>query len=403
MIAGAAVALASPAIARAQGAGTGVALVIGNSKYTWEAPLPNVRRDAPDIAKRFQALGLRTELAQDLGRDALSAALKKFESVAAGAKLAAFYFAGHGVITEGTQFLVPTDSDLGNPASIEDFKFAAVFRVVQAMAGAQHRLLMLDCCRNNPSDGWRQQAAAEMASSWSSPGAKDPPETLVLFSTAPGRTALDGPPGENSPFAATFLHQFEAPSVDLQAMPVRMRRDLLLATEGRQVLTGRNSFSGPFVIAGVGSAGPAAPRRGWSNDSARIIEFDKAYASADELRLPLMRGLIAHRPPAGSRDAHKVGTFRFNRGPEPAIVLVLSVEEQRTAELFITTRRLTGGQAFWTFTRGTLSGDSLEFMLDGVSARHVMKWSDANSGSVSIIPVAQSGRILNSRFTRLDG
>ena len=40
--------LAAPAIVRAEGT-NGVALVIGNSKYTWEASLPNVRRDAPDV------------------------------------------------------------------------------------------------------------------------------------------------------------------------------------------------------------------------------------------------------------------------------------------------------------------------------------------------------------------
>ena len=43
--------LAAPSVIRAQ-ASNGVALVIGNSKYQWEAALPNVRRDAPDIAKR---------------------------------------------------------------------------------------------------------------------------------------------------------------------------------------------------------------------------------------------------------------------------------------------------------------------------------------------------------------
>ena len=49
----AACALSAPAV-RAQKADMGVALVIGNSKYQWEAQLPNVKRDAPDIAKRFQ-------------------------------------------------------------------------------------------------------------------------------------------------------------------------------------------------------------------------------------------------------------------------------------------------------------------------------------------------------------
>ena len=88
--------IASPAIVRAQGRPDGVALVIGNSKYRWEASLPNVKRDAPAIAKRFQELGLKTELLQDAGRDAMRGAVDKFAAAARGARLAAFYFAGHG-------------------------------------------------------------------------------------------------------------------------------------------------------------------------------------------------------------------------------------------------------------------------------------------------------------------
>ena len=73
---GAASALAWPAPAiRAQGKTSGVALVIGNSQYRWETSLPNVRRDAPDIAKVFQAMGLKTELVQDAGHAAMRQAL----------------------------------------------------------------------------------------------------------------------------------------------------------------------------------------------------------------------------------------------------------------------------------------------------------------------------------------
>src|SRR5579883_3088160 len=95
VLAAAGAALAFPAI-HARAATNGVALVIGNSKYHWEASLPNVRRDAPDIAKRFQAMGLQTELQQDLGLTAMKAAMDKFTAGAASADLAAFYFAGHG-------------------------------------------------------------------------------------------------------------------------------------------------------------------------------------------------------------------------------------------------------------------------------------------------------------------
>ena len=84
---------------RAQGQ-NGVALVIGNSKYQWEASLPNVKRDAPDVARAFQALGLKTELLQDLGGEAMRQAIAKFGEASRGARFAAFYFAGHGVTWE---------------------------------------------------------------------------------------------------------------------------------------------------------------------------------------------------------------------------------------------------------------------------------------------------------------
>src|SRR5471030_3125040 len=76
--------LAAPAILHAQGQ-NGVALVVGNSKYRWEASLPNVKRDAPDVAKRFQALGLKTELLQDANHDAMRAVVDKFASASRGA------------------------------------------------------------------------------------------------------------------------------------------------------------------------------------------------------------------------------------------------------------------------------------------------------------------------------
>ena len=98
--------LAAPAV-RAQGQNAGVALVIGNSKYQWEAQLPNVRRDAPDVARCFQSFGLKTELLQDAGQDAMAAAIDRFRSLSSGASFAAFYFAGHGASWDQDTYLVP--------------------------------------------------------------------------------------------------------------------------------------------------------------------------------------------------------------------------------------------------------------------------------------------------------
>jgi hypothetical protein len=77
LLASAAGLFATPSIVRAQ-TQNGVGLVIGNSKYQWEAPLPNVKRDAPSMARAFQALGLGTELVLDAGRAEMLAAIKKF-------------------------------------------------------------------------------------------------------------------------------------------------------------------------------------------------------------------------------------------------------------------------------------------------------------------------------------
>src|SRR5476651_1914259 len=158
VLAGAAGLLATPAVVRAQGQSAGVALVIGNSKYRWEASLPNVKRDAPDVAKRFQALGLKTELLQDAGQDAMRAAVDIFAAASRGANLAAFYFAGHGASWDKDTYLVPVDADLGNPSTVQSL--LRVRSISDATKEAQHRLLVFDSCRNNPADGWRQRAAA---------------------------------------------------------------------------------------------------------------------------------------------------------------------------------------------------------------------------------------------------
>ena len=265
--------LASPAIVRAQGT-NGVALGIGNSKYLWEASLPNVRRDAPDIAKRFQAMGLKTELLQEVGRDAMRQAIDKFAAASRGANLAAFYFAGHGAAWEKDTFLVPVDADLGNPSTVQSLM--PVSTLSAGMAAATNRLMVFDNCRNNPAGGWRQRTTQQSNGIGFSAGLKADaisPNTLVLYSTAPGRVALDGPAGENSPFAAALLRQLDGPSVDLHALPAKLRRDLLIATEGRQILFDQSSYATPFMLNGPlararppeGPAGPAIRPRSSSS------------------------------------------------------------------------------------------------------------------------------------------
>lgn len=419
LLAGAGSLIASPAILRAQGQGNGVALVIGNSKYRWEASLPNVKRDAPAIAKRFQELGLKTELFQDAGRDAMRQAVDKFAASARGARLAAFYFAGHGASWEKDTYLVPEDADLANPRAVQTL--LPVTAVRDAMRDAGHRLLVLDNCRNNPADGWRQKAAAEsarMAAAELAAVALHGPNTLVIFSTAPGRTALDGPAGENSPFAAAFLRQLDGTSIDLPALPAKLRRDLLIATDGQQVIWDESTYTGSFVL----NAPRTASARGAASsvDPSRIVELPKAYAFSREKKLALPPGLVAIRPQPGSPHLQKIGSFQYlarlattlqgnGMSIDPFVMVVLSVPEPERAHVVYSGRDFVRAQGtVWRYAVARLSGEEMEWMLathDGSgSPLYSFKWKDVNSGNYLSTPrTSNFFTPYSSRFTRLDG
>jgi hypothetical protein len=412
LVGSAALALPAPAIVRAQGQ-NGVALVIGNSKYQWESSLPNVKRDVPDIAKRFQALGLKTELLENLGREGMNRALERFADATRGARFAAFYFAGHGVYWDKQSYLVPVDADLADSKTVPTLTKVPSIDAKMKQAGG--RMLVLDCCRNNPADGWRQKEArlAARVDAVDSVGSAAPePNTLVLFSTAPGGTALDGPSGENSPFAGALIRQLDNSKVDIQALATKVRRELLLATDCRQLVWDHNTFAGPFVLDGTGKAAGGALR----HDPARVLELPNAYAYAQKNGLGIPAGLVSYRPAAGSPDAEKIGSFSHqlltrigSQGagsfPVPAMFIVLSVEETATAEVVAVVKNYqqAGGNR-WRYFTAEKAARSIAWDTPDETLRAQMTWTGPNAGTFSGKPGRNfAGNPQSSPFVRLDG
>lgn len=396
--------LAAPGIVRAQGHG-GVALVIGNSKYRWEASLPNAKRDAADLARRFQEIGLRTALVEDAGRRTMTEALDRFAAASRGAELACLYFAGHGATWSTNTYLVPVDSDLDDPGAVKSL--VAMRSVVTAAEPAKNRFMVFDNCRNNPSDGWRQQEAMDRARGKSGhlqgDGLVLPRNTVTMYSTAPGRVALDGRPGQNSPFAAVLLRRLAAKSVDLFKLNAAVRRDLLIETEGRQLMWGDNTFSQSYEMRGPAAAAAAVPAR--VVPASRIVDLKNAYAFAKEINSTLPSGIVAVRPPDGAPGAQFVGAYRFaGRGDVPFLWIVLSAPESGRAEIIMASRD--AGQPFWRYLSASVTGDTLEAQSWARGPRYVLRWSDRQSGSVSIFPspdTVNASTPYNGRFTRLDG
>ena len=272
---------------------------------------PNVRRDAPDIARRFQALGLKTELLQDAGGDAMRAAVEKFRTSARGAGLAAFYFAGHGVSWSKQTYVVPVDVDLSDPRIVQSLVPAP--SIEAAMAEASHPPARV---RQLPQQSGRRLAPGRgetrgflLSRGPRRPGCQYP--FAVLYGPR-ARGARRGGRREQpfSPLRCSANSRPGGGSADAAAQSAA--RTCLIATQGRQVLWDQNTYQQPFPLAGSGKAAAAgAGHSSWAGDPSRIVELPKAYALARQSGLFLPEGLIAHRAAAGTPHAQKIGSYRF--------------------------------------------------------------------------------------------
>jgi hypothetical protein len=393
--------LATPAIVRAQGQ-AGVALVIGNSRYAWEASLPNVRRDVAEIARTFEAMGLKTEVVQDAGQSTMQGAIDKLGATARNADMAFFYFAGHGAQWKFDTYLVPVDADLSAPKTDG---LVHTRSAIRATGGARLNINIFDNCRNNPADGWRQREAQDVPINRAATNAqKKTGQRYNLWSTMSGRVAVDGPAGQNSPFASALLRQLDADQVDTSTLGAKVRRDLMISTQGRQIPTDFDAYDQPRSFKGA-RLGRRANDGGV--DTSRICELGKAYAFASANGIWLPEGLVAIRPRGTSRYGKMVGSFkfteRFNGAIAPILLVCLSLEENDDPVVMIAGQEGGGG---YRLVRSRVSENTLEFAPVAGGNRWIFDWRSADGGSFSILATSGSmgsNASHSSSFTRLDG
>lgn len=276
--------LALPAAASAEEgkALRGVALVVGQSAYEHLPPLPNPESDARAVEDLFDRLGFDTIDARNADARKLRRALERFAEDAEGADVAVVYYAGHGIEAGGENYLVPVDADL----SALDAAGERLVSVSDYLATLQETvpvtILLLDACRDNPfpagavvrrnpdavpapvaaSGLGETRGAARLAAAPTKPG-----ETLgsvISFAAAPGRAALDGDPGANSPYAAALLKHLDASGFPFSDVMTMVAEEVWLRTEARQQPWVNSSLRRQlFFGTGAEEAGDdAAPIRG---------------------------------------------------------------------------------------------------------------------------------------------
>lgn len=215
-----------------------IALVIGNSAYTDAGRLANPANDAADVSTALTRLGFEVVTGIDLTIDQFAETLVEFGNRAQNAKVALFYYAGHGIQYQGQNYLLPIDAELKNEFSIKRQTFNVTDILDQMEAASQVNLVFLDACRNNPlattlKRGLRSRGRSASVGRGLARIKASENDTLLVYAAAPGSEAEDGT-GRNSPFTSAFLKHVTTPGVEVEVLLKRVTRDVRAKTKERQ-------------------------------------------------------------------------------------------------------------------------------------------------------------------------
>ena len=207
-----------------------IALVVGNTNYP-DMPLKNPVNDANAVAAAFENMGFIVEKVLDADREGMAQAIDRFSAKLKTARVAVFYFAGHGMQVDGQNYLIP----IGRTPDQQISKVAQVpYRAINAgellaimeTHKVKFSLIVLDACRNNPIGGKRGKLKG-LAS------IDAPAGSLVMYATKAGDVADDGN-SKNSPFTTAFLKHIQTPGLDVNLLPLRVTNTVLELTNGEQ-------------------------------------------------------------------------------------------------------------------------------------------------------------------------
>src|SRR6201999_4017772 len=238
-----------------------VAFVVGNGAYKNVAPLPNPAIDAKAMAKVLRNVGFDVVEGTNLTRDKMTEKLLEFGKRAQGADVAGFFYAGHGIAIDGTNYLLPVDADI---KSEMDVKLGTAINIDvtldQTMGDAKVKLVFLDACRDNPFAAKIKQTATRSVSVGQGLAEMKSGEgTLIAFATGPGQTALDGTDGQHSPFTRALIKHVTEPGVEIQQAMTEGRAEAQDETNKGQLPWGHTNLPGAVYLTPAAPAAAAAP------------------------------------------------------------------------------------------------------------------------------------------------
>ena len=186
-----------------------VALLIGNSKYTFGMPpLLSPERDVEVLAASLNRLNFDVQVLKDLNLSGIRTAARNFGTRAKGAKIAFFYYSGHGMQSHDENYLIPVAGKIEKEADleIEAFSLKGLMRQIED-AHPKTTIAVLDAGGDNPIAG--STKGFRIVSKVSAP----PPNTLIIYSTLSGSTTQS-----NNIFATELANQLMKPNLGIRTI-----------------------------------------------------------------------------------------------------------------------------------------------------------------------------------------
>jgi hypothetical protein len=205
-----------------------LALVIGNSNYK-ESRLINPINDAKLIAETLtDSLGFEVIEKIDADFQTIQNAIKEFSKKMRYTDVNLFYYAGHGIQVENTNYIIPVDAELKEKM---DCKFEAIKldEILEELGKYNDKtnIVILDACRDNPfSRSWSKDEENGFRT-------YDPQKgTIIAFATRSGFTAANGT-GKYGLFTKELVKQMLIPQ-SINYVFIHTRNSVDQLSDGRQ-------------------------------------------------------------------------------------------------------------------------------------------------------------------------
>lgn len=276
-----------------------IALVIGNGAYVANPALRNPVADAQLVSRTLGGAGFKVTELTNANQAQMKGAIADFgRALRAGGPdtVGLFYYAGHGVQSMGSNYLIPIGSRIRDEADLDLVGVEGRW-VVRQMESARNvtNIVILDACRDNPFSGATGAGARGLARM------EAPTGTFIAYATAPGDVAMDGA-GANSPFTAALAAAMQEPGLPIEQAFKQVRVQVLRETGGRQTPWDSSSLVKNFAFRPA--VAPArTEQQAWdgvrgSGDPVQLVVFLRSFPQsrhAEEARR-LLQAAVSGRP-----------------------------------------------------------------------------------------------------------